>query len=83
MIWRLIESISKIVDQELINHITKESEHQPVQMMCLILKLINKSFHKKPNSYNVANEKLRSHIRVIHNESGGRYSALKIFAILK
>ncbi|WP_427107558.1 IS3 family transposase [Lysinibacillus xylanilyticus] len=78
---------AKIVDQELIDHITKESEHQPVQMMCRILKMPKstyyKSFHKKPNSYHVANEKLLAHIRVIHNESGGRYGAPKIFAILK
>lgn len=41
------------------------------------------SFHKKPNSYHVANEKLLVRIRAIHADSGGRYGAPKIFAILK
>ncbi|MFB7159711.1 IS3 family transposase [Lysinibacillus sp. NPDC056232] len=41
------------------------------------------SFHKKPNSYHVANEKLLARIRVIHKESDGRYGAPKIFQILK
>jgi putative transposase len=78
---------SKIEDQELIDHITKESEHQPVQLMCRVLKMPKstyyQSFHKKPNSYHVANEELLVRIRAIHKESGGRYGAPKIFAILK
>lgn len=41
------------------------------------------SFHKKPNSYHVANEKLLARIRVIHKESEGRYGAPKIFQTLK
>ena len=41
------------------------------------------SFKKQPNSYHVSNEKLLVRIRVIHADSGGRYGAPKIFAILK
>ncbi|MEY9975058.1 putative transposase [Lysinibacillus sp. RC46] len=56
-------------------------------MMCRILKMPKstyyQSFHKKPNSYHVANEKLLARIRVIHKESDGRYGAPKIFQILK
>ncbi|MGN7479877.1 IS3 family transposase [Solibacillus silvestris] len=78
---------AKIDDQELIDHIKKESEHQPVQLMCRVLKMPKstyyQSFHKKPNSYHVANEKLLVRIRAIHADSGGRYGAPKIFALLK
>ena len=46
--------------QELIDYITNESEHHPVQVMCRVLKMPKstyyQSFHKKPNSYHVANE---------------------------
>ena len=41
------------------------------------------SFHKQPNSYHVANEKLLARIREIHADSDGRYGAPKIFALLK
>jgi len=41
------------------------------------------SFHKKPNSYHVENEQLLERIRVIHQDSNGRYGAPKIFAILQ
>lgn len=41
------------------------------------------SFHKQPNSYHVANEQLLQKIRVIYQESKGRYGAPKIFEILK
>jgi len=55
--------------------------------MCRVLKMPKstyyQSFHKKPNSYHVANEKLLARIRVIHKESDGRYGAPKIFEILK
>lgn len=55
--------------------------------MCRILKMPKstyyQSFHKKPNSYHVANEELLARIRVIHHESGGRYGAPKIFETLK
>ena len=55
--------------------------------MCRVLKMPKstyyQSFHKKPNSYHVANEKLLVRIRAIHADSGGRYGAPKIFAILK
>jgi len=67
--------------------ITKESEHHPIQMMCRVLKMPKstyyQSFHKKPNSYHVANEQLLERIRAIHKESKGRYGAPKIFEILK
>ena len=55
--------------------------------MCRVLKMPKstyyQSFHKKPNSYHVANEELLARIRVIHKESGGRYGAPKIFQLLK
>ena len=78
---------AKIEDQELIDHITNESEHQPVQLMCRVLKMPKstyyQSFQKKPNSYHVANEELLARIRIIHRESDERYGAPKIFEILK
>lgn len=71
----------------MIDHIEKESEHQPVQLMCRVLKMPKstyyQSFHKQPNSYHVANEKLLARIREIHADSDGRYGAPKIFALLK
>ena len=71
----------------MIDHIEKESEHQPVQLMCRVLKVPKstyyQSFHKQPNSYHVANEKLLARIREIHADSDGRYGAPKIFALLK
>ena len=77
----------KIDEQELIDLITKESEHHLIQMMCRVLKMPKstyyQSFHKKPNSYHVANEQLLERIRAIHKESKGRYGAPKIFEILK
>ena len=55
--------------------------------MCRVLKMPKstyyQSFHKKPNSYHVANEVLLERIRVIHKESDGRYGAPKIFEVLK
>ena len=73
--------------KRLIDHITSESEHHPVQVMCRVLKMPKstyyQSFHKQPNSYHVANEQLLERIRVIHEESKGRYGAPKIFEILK
>lgn len=55
--------------------------------MCRVLKMPKstyyQSFHKKPNSYHVANEELLARIRLIHKESNGRYGAPKIFASLK
>lgn len=55
--------------------------------MCRILKLPKstyyQSFHKKPNSYHVANERLLARIRVIHKESKERYGAPKIFKVLE
>ncbi|WP_096551775.1 IS3 family transposase [Ureibacillus thermosphaericus] len=77
----------KIDEQELIDFITEESEHHPIQMMCRVLKLPRStyydSFHKKPNSYHIANEVLLDRIKVIHNESKGRYGAPKIHEILQ
>ncbi|WP_419152883.1 IS3 family transposase [Aeribacillus alveayuensis] len=77
----------KIDEQELIDLITEESEHHPIQMMCRVLKMPKstyyQSFHKKPNRYHVANEQLLERIRAIHKESKGRYGAPKIFEILK
>src|SRR5690606_31783741 len=56
-------------------------------MMCRVLKLPRStyydSFHKKPNSYHIANEVLLDRIKVIHNESKGRYGAPKIHEILQ
>lgn len=55
--------------------------------MCRVLKMPKstyyQSFHKKPNSYLVANEKLLERIRTIHQESGEIYGAPKIFEVLK
>ena len=55
--------------------------------MCRILKMPKstyyQSFHKKPNSYRIANEQLLVRIRVIHQESVGRYGVPKIHEILK
>nr|WP_088350782.1 IS3 family transposase [Ureibacillus massiliensis] len=77
----------KIDNEELIDYITSESEHHPVQLMCRVLKMPKstyyQSFHKQPNSYHVANEQLLERIRVIHQESKGRYGAPKIFVILQ
>jgi putative transposase len=71
----------------LIDFITSEEEHHPVQLMCRVLKVPKstyyQSFHKKLNSYHVANEQLLERIRVIHQESDGRYGAPKIFEVLK
>ena len=56
-------------------------------MMCRVLKLPRStyydSFHKKPNSYHIANEVLLDRIKVIHKESKGRYGAPKIHEILQ
>src|SRR5690554_3783800 len=56
-------------------------------MMCRVLKMPKstyyQSFHKKPNSYHVANEQLLERIQEIHKEIKVRYGALKIFEILK
>ncbi|WP_425431906.1 IS3 family transposase [Gracilibacillus ureilyticus] len=72
----------KIDEQELIDHITSESEHHPIQVMCRVLEMPRstyyQSFHKKPNRYHVANEELLERIKVIHKESKGRYGAPKI-----
>ena len=50
--------------------------------MCRVLKMPRStyydSFHKKPNSYHVANEELLEKIRAIHQESKGRYGAPKV-----
>ncbi|RTQ85938.1 IS3 family transposase [Lysinibacillus telephonicus] len=77
----------KIDEQELIDLITEESEHHPIQMMCRVLKMPKstyyESFHKKPNRYHVANEKLLKRIQAIHKESKGRYGAPKIYEMLK
>jgi len=55
--------------------------------MCRVLKMPKstyyQSFHKKPNSYHVSNEKLLEQIRTIHQESDGRYGAPKIFEKLR
>lgn len=55
--------------------------------MCRVLKMPKstyyQSFHKQPNSYHVANEQLLEQIRIIHQESDGRYGAPKIFELLK
>src|SRR5690606_22027738 len=55
--------------------------------MCRVLKMPKstyyQSFHKKPNSYHVANEQLLERIRTIHQESDGIYGAPKIFEMLK
>lgn len=56
--------------------------------MCRILKMPKstyyQSFHKKPNSYHVANEAIMDRIRAIHKESKGIYGAPKIHrALLK
>ncbi len=73
--------------KRLIDLITKESEHHPIQMMCRVLKMPKstyyQSFHKKPNSYHVANEQLSQPIRAIHKESKGHYAAPKSLKYLK
>ena len=55
--------------------------------MCRVLKMPRStyydSFHKKPNSYHVANEELLEQIRAIHQESKGRYGAPKIHILLQ
>ncbi len=55
--------------------------------MCRVLKMPKstyyQSFHKKPNSYHVANEELLARIRIIHKKSDGRYGAPKIFIKLQ
>ena len=55
--------------------------------MCRVLKMPKstyyQSFHKKPNSYHVENEGLLERIKVIHEESKGRYGAPKIFELFK
>lgn len=55
--------------------------------MCRVLKMpkstFYQSFHKKPNSYPVANEQLLKRIRATHLESGEIYGAPKIFEVLK
>ncbi len=55
--------------------------------MCRVLKMPKstyyQSFHKKSNSYPIANEEPLVRIRVIHEDSGGRYGAPKMFALLK
>lgn len=55
--------------------------------MCRVLKMPRStyydSFHKKPNSYHVANEELLEQIRAIHQESKGRYGAPKIHKLLQ
>ncbi|NSL52963.1 transposase [Bacillus sp. P2(2020)] len=40
-------------------------------------------FHKKLNSYHVANQKLLEQIKAIHNDNKGRYGAPKIHEKLK
>ncbi|WP_427136950.1 IS3 family transposase [Psychrobacillus psychrodurans] len=76
----------KIEDEELINYITNESGHHPVQVMCRILKMPKStyyhSFHKKPNSYHVANEAILDRIIAIHKGSKGIYGAPKIHRVL-
>lgn len=56
-------------------------------MMCRVLKMPRStyynSFHKKPNSYHVANEALLERIQAIHKESKGRYGAPKIHKLLQ
>lgn len=50
--------------------------------MCRVLKMPRStyydSFHRKPNSYHVANEELLEQITAVHKESKGRYGAPKI-----
>ncbi len=66
---------------------TNESKHQPIQLMCRVLKMPKstyyQSFHKKPSVYEVENQQLLKRIRAIHKESDGRYGAPKIFEVLK
>lgn len=54
--------------------------------MCRVLMMPKstyyQSFHKKPNSYHVANEELLDEIKAIHKESKGRYGAPKILKLL-
>lgn len=54
--------------------------------MCRILKMPKstyyQSFHKKPNSYHVANEAILDRIIAIHKESKGIYGAPKIHRVL-
>lgn len=56
-------------------------------MMCGVLMMPKstyyQSFHKKPNSYHVANEELLECIKALHKESKGRYGAPKIYAQLQ
>ncbi len=55
--------------------------------MCRVLKMPKstyyQAFHKKPNSYYVANEELLELIKAIHQKSKGRYGAPKIHARLQ
>ncbi|WP_407926129.1 IS3 family transposase [Calidifontibacillus erzurumensis] len=56
-------------------------------MMCRLLKMPKSTyyqpFHKKLNSYHVANQKLLEQIKAIHNDNKGRYGAPKIHEKLK
>ncbi|NME07869.1 MULTISPECIES: IS3 family transposase [unclassified Psychrobacillus] len=76
----------KVTDQEIIDHIEKEKEHFPIQLMCDVLKVPRstyyQSFHKVKSSYAMENEAVLARIQTIHAESKGRYGAPKIHYLL-
>ncbi|TQR14697.1 IS3 family transposase [Psychrobacillus vulpis] len=76
----------KVTDQEIIDHIEKEKENFPVQVMCNVLKVPKstyyQSFHKVKSSYAIENEVVLARIKIMHAESKGRYGAPKIHYLL-